>query len=430
MQRTRSGRRVAVTRRDIEIFTALSHYRYLRSMYLHAFAGGASETRFKERLGDLFHEGFINRPSQQWQFADARCMPVVYEIDERAKRALNEYGGAEVPPRTFLAPTAHRQFAHSLLICECLASIELAALAKPGIRFIPWPEILARAPESTRSSAVPFRIPASGGTIIPDGLFGLEYDSGVKKSYRFLALEIDRGTMPLVRSIGNQTSYLRKLAAYQEIIERQLQKTHLGVSTLFVLTVMTDKKRQAETIRLLDKQGGGPQFLFKSISQLVRPAPRSFWSRGSAPDCRRFPSMHKFPSCGAKRRACGDAGYERKRPGRKSRPQVLSHGELGLSRASIRALSQSSTSCSTHPTLHWPRRTRLGNALPFRAAQCAEDSTRPFLAPDALIRASSTYSHVGSVDAPVSANHSFPVKRRACQKYSRKLLDVCWCGKS
>jgi len=286
MQRTRSGKRIALTRRDIEIFTALSLYRYLRSTYLRVFAGGASETRFKERLGDLFHEGFIDRPSQQWQFADARCMAVVYEIDERAKRALSEYGSAEAAPRTFLAPTAHRQFMHSLLICECLASIELATLAKPDIRFIPWPEILARAPESTRTSAVPFRIPASGGAIIPDGLFGLEYNSGGKKCYRFFALEIDRGTMPLARSSGNQTSYLGKLTAYREIIERQLYKTYLGVSTLFVLTVMTDMKRQAETMRILDKQGGAPQFLFKSISQLPSPSPRLLlepWERAGLP---------------------------------------------------------------------------------------------------------------------------------------------------
>jgi hypothetical protein len=286
MQRTRSGKRIALTRRDIAIFTTLSHYRYLRSTYLHAFVGGASETRFKERLGDLFHEGFIGRPSQQWQFAEARCIAVVYEIDERAKRALSEYGSAEAAPRTFLTPTAHRQFTHSLLICECIASIELATLTKPGIRFIPWPEILARAPESTRTSAVPFRIPASGGAIIPDGLFGLEYDSGGKKSYRFFALEIDRGTMPLVRSAGNQTSYLGKLTAYREIAGRQLYRTHLGISTLFVLTVMTDRKRQAETMRLLDEQGGGPQFLFKSITPLANPAPRLLlepWERAGLP---------------------------------------------------------------------------------------------------------------------------------------------------
>src|ERR1700743_3862316 len=79
MRRTRTGKRIELTARDVEIFKLLSRYRYLRSTYIHAFVGGASETRFKERLGDLFHEGFLDRPEAQWEFADARCMPAVYE---------------------------------------------------------------------------------------------------------------------------------------------------------------------------------------------------------------------------------------------------------------------------------------------------------------------------------------------------------------
>ena len=53
MRRTPLGKRLALTARDIEIFRRLAQYRYLPSTYLHVFAGGASETRFKERLGDL-----------------------------------------------------------------------------------------------------------------------------------------------------------------------------------------------------------------------------------------------------------------------------------------------------------------------------------------------------------------------------------------
>src|ERR1700719_1255112 len=110
MQRMRRGKNIALTARDIEIFRQLCRYRYLNSTYLHAFAGGASETRFKERLGDLFHEGFVDRPSQQWQLAEARCRPAVYELGERGKRALNEYGDAIDGHRDFLSQIAHRLF--------------------------------------------------------------------------------------------------------------------------------------------------------------------------------------------------------------------------------------------------------------------------------------------------------------------------------
>lgn len=144
MRRAPTGKRLELTARDIEIFKLLKCYRYLRSTYIHAFVGGTSEKRFKERLGDLFHEGYIDRPTQQWEFARARYLPAVYENGAGAVRALSETGVTIDDARTFPATTAHRQFQHSLMICEILASLDLAARANPRLRFIAWPEILAR----------------------------------------------------------------------------------------------------------------------------------------------------------------------------------------------------------------------------------------------------------------------------------------------
>jgi len=275
IRRTRTGKRLALTPRDIDIFRAVSRYRYLRSTYLHAFVGGASETRFKERLGDLFHEGYLDRPSQQWQFADALHAPVVYESGEGARRALCESGIAVDEPRTLLAQTAHRQFQHSLMICELLASLEIATRGVPGLGFIPWSEVLARAPEATRASPRPFQLSLpSGAYLVPDGLFGLEYVQDAKKSYRFFALEADRGTMPVERSDKGQTSYLAKLAGYQGIIAQRAYKTTWGTPNLLVLTVTTSESRLQEIMQRLAANGGGhAAFLFKSAmgSDLRRP---------------------------------------------------------------------------------------------------------------------------------------------------------------
>jgi len=244
MRRTPIGKRLELTPRDIEIFNALSRYRYLRSTYLHAFVGGASTKRFKERLGNLFHEGFIDRPDRQWKFLNARSRAAVYENDAGAARVLLDSGVVANDIRTFPHAKPHRQFLHSLMICEALASLDLGARANPRLRYIAWPEIFARAPVNTRLASTPFRIPVpSGGYLVPDGMFGFEYDLGEKKAYRFFALEADRGTMPLVRSDRNQTSLFGKLAAYREIIARQVHKTHLGISTLFVLTITTSQER-------------------------------------------------------------------------------------------------------------------------------------------------------------------------------------------
>ena len=162
------------------------------------------------------------------------------------------------------------------MICECLASIEIATRTVRGLRFIPWPEILVRAPESTQASAIPFRVGVSSGAIIPDGLFGLEYQSADKKAYRFFALEVDRNTMPVERSDRNQTSYLAKLDMYRQIIADRVHKAQLGISTLFVLTVTTQETRLAEIARGFERSGRGPEFLFKSVAEqsLIKPVPR------------------------------------------------------------------------------------------------------------------------------------------------------------
>ncbi|HTV28729.1 MAG TPA: replication-relaxation family protein [Xanthobacteraceae bacterium] len=274
MRRTGTGRTFGFTTRDLVIFGALARYRYLRSTYLFAFAGGASETRFKERLGDFFHEGFIDRPKEQWEFADGRFAPVVYELGERGRHSLRIHGEDDTSPRTFLAPMAHRQFAHALMICECLASIELAVRARRDLRFIPWAEIFARMPEDARMAALPFRVPVGNGGVVPDGLFGLEYRAGDIRSYRFFALEADRGTMPIARTNAAQTSYRAKLAAYQAIIERRLHKQHWGISSLFVLTVTTNPERLGSMLKICGAPSVYPLFLFKAVEPKALTVPK------------------------------------------------------------------------------------------------------------------------------------------------------------
>lgn len=121
-----------------------------------------------------------------------------------------------------------------------LASFELGARAGDGPRFVPWPEILARAPEATRAFPSPCRLfVPSGRSSVPDGVFGIEHRAGNLKTYRFFALEIDRGKMPVTRSDAIQTSYRGKLHVYGDIIAQQAHKTYWGIPNLLVLNVAT-----------------------------------------------------------------------------------------------------------------------------------------------------------------------------------------------
>jgi hypothetical protein len=295
MRRINSGKRVELTERDIELFKLLNRYHYLRSTFLYAFLGGRSETRFKERLGHLYHDGgYLNRPVQQWQFANCRYMPVIYELDAKGEQVLREQGlmddGSPLLKKGRMG--AHRQFPHQLMICDCIASIELGVRAHPNLRFISWQEIMAKAPVCETDN--PFEIPVSISytfprtqnthradiTIVPDGLFGLEYAHGGTKSYRFFALEADRSTMPVARANLHQTSYLKKMLAYREITGQDIQRTYLGLPNLLVLNVTTTEQHMRTIMELLGELTAGQGskvFLFKTLSTLgdfrVAPSP-------------------------------------------------------------------------------------------------------------------------------------------------------------
>ena len=288
MRRVSSGKRIELTERDIELFKLLNRYRFLRSNFLHAFLGGDSQTRFKERLGHLYHDGrYINRPVQQWQFANCRYMPVIYELDDRGEQVLHECGltHSDSPLLKKGRMGAYRQFAHELMICDCMASIELGVRRDLSLRFISWQEIIAKVPESTRKLDNPFAIPVSithtfprtGATqraeikVVPDGLFGLEYIRDGSKTYRFFALEADRNTQPVTRSDLRQTSYLRKIVAYRQLSAQSIFKSHLGVPNLFVLTVTTNEAHMEHIMSLVKElahEGKSKLFLFKTMSSV------------------------------------------------------------------------------------------------------------------------------------------------------------------
>jgi hypothetical protein len=286
MRRTITGRRIELSARDISIFQLLGRYRYLRSTFIHAFVGG-DKTQLLKRLGNLFHEGYLDRPRQQWEAVNARYRPAVYEIGDRAMEALRAGGLIDPAAVVGIARSrtgAQRQFAHSLMICDILASIELATKHSPTLRFIPWQEIITKAPESTQNSANPFQIPVSishtfprskkthklDTKLIPDGLFGLQYTIDSTKSYRFFALEADRNTMPVSRSDLEQTSYLKKILAYRQIVAQNIHRAHFGVPNLLVLNVTTNEVHMGGILRLVEEVClSSTLFLFKSGNNLA-----------------------------------------------------------------------------------------------------------------------------------------------------------------
>ncbi len=292
MARRPTEKNIEITERDIEIFRLLGRYRYLRSTHLFALTGGKSKKRFVERLGHLYHEGgYLNRPAQQWQAINARYMPAVYELGDAGRRVL-EHHGARHDGTAFRSPhgrpSVARQYHHELMICDIISSIEIGVRADPNLRFISWREILAspKMPEATRNSAHPFAVPVlvsyacprtkntyrCDKPLIPDALFGIEYAKNGQKGYRFFALEADRNTEPAFRGDLQQTSYLRKILQYREIVARSIYKTRWGLPNLLVLNVTTNDRHMQNLMRLVEEVTGGTGstcLLFKTMPSLA-----------------------------------------------------------------------------------------------------------------------------------------------------------------
>ena len=316
MSRKRTGKRLQLTERDLEVLRLLHRYRFLRSTHLHALAGGKSRTRFIERLGDLYHEGgFIERPTQQWQAINARYMPAVYELGDAGRKLLAEYGTTHesVMPsagRQTCRPSRH--FHHELMICDILSSIEIGVCADPSLRFISWPEILAseKMPEATRQASRPMevKVPVTVASprarkssrterpLVPDALFGLEYTANGAKQYRFFALEADRNTEPVFRSTLRQSSYLRKILQYREISAQSLYRARWGLPNLMVLNATTNDRHRQNIMHLVDELTGGRGstfLLFRTMPSLASferaPKPSADiliggWHRAGHPD--------------------------------------------------------------------------------------------------------------------------------------------------
>ena len=120
-----------ITDRDVEIFKLLSRYRYLPSDDIHAFIGGGL-IHLTRRLDLLQRKPncYLNRPHQQRENAEANYRRLIYELDEPGSRVLRDRG-LPIRPKTY-----HRNFAHELMVCRIMASIELGGRADPSRRLL------------------------------------------------------------------------------------------------------------------------------------------------------------------------------------------------------------------------------------------------------------------------------------------------------
>jgi hypothetical protein len=266
--------RIELTNRDQDILRQVHRHRFLRSHHLISLIGG-SRQQVLRRLQLLYHHGYLDRPRAQIDyFYRGGSRAIVYGLGNKGvaflKRELSlPYHRLHWAGKN--RDTGRLYLEHTLLIAEIMIGVELACKRRENLRLLTADELPL--PPSTRRQREPFHWSVNLSTrlkcgVIPDGVFGLEFTSQDGKTERaFYFLEADRGTMPITRQNLAQSSFYRKLLAYEATWTQNLHRTRFGFHRFRVLTVTSSPERAEHLARACPElERGKGLFLFTDVA--------------------------------------------------------------------------------------------------------------------------------------------------------------------
>ena len=277
-QRVATVAPIRLTQRDHQIIRLIHRHRFLRSHQIIALLGGSAQP-LSRRLQWLFHHGYLERPRAQLQYYErSGSQPIAYGLGNKSGSLLQ------------LAPASWGEknrgigrlyLAHALLVSAVMVSLELACRQR-GLRLLPEDEL-----NLPVAAPLHWRVKTRDGTrlgVIPDRVFALEYvDRNGQMQRIYYSLEADRGTMPVVRQKLSQTSFYRKLLAYEATWASKVHQRHLGLSRFRVLTVTTSAARVKSLLDACSRlQRGHGLFLFADESVVQKELLSAVWQCGKA----------------------------------------------------------------------------------------------------------------------------------------------------
>ncbi|MEI8288163.1 MAG: replication-relaxation family protein [Verrucomicrobiota bacterium] len=269
-----------LTDRDRTIIRLVHRHRFLSSRQIIALVGD-SQLQVLRRLKLLYHHGFLERPRAQLQYYDTPgTRPIVYGLSTKGRIMLKQ----ELGDSSLWSEKNHAIgqvfLEHALLVSETMVSIELAC-QKHGIRLLYEDELDL----PVQKQPFQWRVKIQGSMnlgVIPDRVFAIEYQNQagqVERAYFFL--EADRGTMPVVRKQLTQTSFRRKLLAYEATWINKVHQRHLGIHHFRALTVTTIVARvQSLLLACSQLKRGHGLFLFADTSALEKDIFSPVWRNG------------------------------------------------------------------------------------------------------------------------------------------------------
>lgn len=269
-----------VNAREMALLDHIARHRLIASADLARLDGGSNQNVLRILRG-LFDLELVERPTTQvshWVLTGPR--PMIYGLTNKGARLLHgrrdEEGHSE---RNRRAGAIFMQ--HTAEIAGFFASLEVACRKPNEISLLSFGDILAEAPEPTRALREPLRIkgrekgtnsrlPAS---VIPDGVFALSYPDGTAAHF---FLELDRGTMPVMRKGLDRTSFARKLGVYLDAWKAGVFETQFGVRHWRILTVTPSRGRietMVDAVKSLTGGNGSGLFLFVDCETLATSTP-------------------------------------------------------------------------------------------------------------------------------------------------------------
>jgi hypothetical protein len=253
-----------LTLRDQEILKHVHRHRFLRSDHLTALTTGSPQ-QILRRLQLLYHHGYLDRPKCQIDYYHSGSRRMAYGIGNKGagwlKRKLSlPYHKLDWKQKNHVGKLF---LEHALLVSDVMVAVELACRKQPDVKFLMPGESTARKRDLLQWKVqIGNRIHCG---VIPDRVFGLE--SNGKHCWYFL--EADRATMPVTRHSVEQTSFQRKLLAYEATWTRKIHQRDLEIHRFRVLTVTTTPERVRKMIEACQQlQQGRGLFLFADIGKL------------------------------------------------------------------------------------------------------------------------------------------------------------------
>lgn len=270
--------------RDWQIIRLVHRHRFLRSDHIASFVGG-SQQRIVRRLQLLFHHGYLERPHAQLEsYYRPGSRAIVYGLGNMGEKLLRQEFGISIFPASCSEQNravGRTLLDHTLLVADVMVALELACRKRGDVHLIYDDDL------SIHSEKEPFqwRVTIQSGEklgAIPDFVFALDYPNASGQRQRaYFFLEADRGTMPVKRHSLSQTSFYRKLLAYEATWTQNIHRQQLGINRFRVLTITTIAKRIETLVQACSElQRGHGLFLFADTSILSGDILSSIWQTG------------------------------------------------------------------------------------------------------------------------------------------------------